>query len=99
MLAADDLKPLPVALHHVLRVELLDKWTELVHVLDTFGQCTEGPVVLNLLVERHSWSNLFREHIFDEDFEVVSVNLIPKGLPPRIELTINKSNQIPHLFE
>ena len=99
MLAADDLKPLPVALHHVLRVKLLDKRAELVHVLDTFGQCAESLIILNLLVEWHCWGDLLREHIFDEDFEVIGINLIPKGLPPGVELTVNKSNQIPHLFK
>ena len=88
-----------MAIHHELRMELLDERHKLVHIFDTFRQCCECFIVLNVLIKRHSWSNLLCEHVFDENFEVVSVNLIPKGLSPGIELTINKGNQVPHLFE
>lgn len=90
---------LPVALLHELRVEHRDQGKDGVHVLHTIVDGDEGPPVLNVLILGVLRVGLLGLNVLDELHEILGVDLVPKSRFPRVELQINKGNQIPHVLE
>ena len=80
-------------------MKLLDKWAQLIHVLNTLIQGLECLVILDLLVLRKSWLCLLLHHVLNEGFEIVGVNRVPKLFLPGVKLSIDQGNKIPHLFK
>ena len=42
---------------------------------------------------------LLQLHVSDKSFEIRCIDLVPQRFLPGLELAINQSNQVPHLFE
>jgi hypothetical protein len=99
ILLSDLHKFLPMALHHELRVKTRDQWKDRIHVFDSIIKSSEGTIVLDVLVLLRCWVALLGLHILDQLHEIVSVNLVPESACPVLELVLNQSNEIPHVFE
>jgi len=93
------LELLPVAGHHELGVELGDKRQHSVHVLNAIVKSNEAAPLRDDLVLGNLGVALLRLHILNEGCKQISVDLVPEGLLPRVELVVDKSNQIPHLLK
>lgn len=87
-----------MTLHHELGVKLGDQWKDDVHVLNSLVKSGEGSPVLDLFVLWALWVGLLGLHILDQRHKVFSVNLVPKGGLPGLELVVDERNEIPHLL-
>jgi hypothetical protein len=80
-------------------VELLDKGTNHIHVLNTVIKRTESLVVLDVFVLGKLRGSLILLHVLEEKLKVIGVDIVPKGLLPGLELAIDNGDEIPHLLE
>ena len=80
-------------------MQLLNEGTDDIHVLDSVVKSLECFVALNIFVLRKYRGSLILLHVLQEKLKVIGVNLVPKGLFPGLELTIDDGDEIPHLLE
>lgn len=78
---------------------MLDKGANHIHVLHAVVKSLERLVVLDFFVLGKVGRSLILLHILEQDFEVVCINIVPKGLLPGLELAVNDGDKIPHLLE
>lgn len=99
ILLANDHESPPVTLLHVLGTQLLDHWSNHIHLLDSVVQGAECIVAPDVLVLVQVWSSLLGLDILQERGNALSIDVVPQGLLPGIKLQVNQGNQIPHLLE
>ena len=80
-------------------MQLLNKGSDDIHVLDSVVKSLECFVALDVFVLRKHGGSLVLLHVLEEKLKVISVNLVPKGLFPGLKLAINDGDEIPHLLE
>lgn len=96
---SDSHQLLPVTFLHELGMQLRDQGKNRVHVLNSVVKRDESLPVLDVLVLRILGIGLLGLHILNELHKVFSINLVPKGGLPGLELEINEGNKIPHILE
>ena len=84
---------------HELGVKLRNQGKDGVHVLDSVVKGHKSFPVLDVLVLRVLRIGLLSLHILDQLHEVFSINLVPEGRLPCLELQINQRYEIPHVLE
>ena len=84
---------------HLRLVQLLNKGSDDIHVLDSVVKSLECFVALDVLVLRKHRGGLIRLHALEEKLKVVGVDVVPKSLFPGLKLTIFDRDEIPHLLE
>lgn len=87
-----------MTLLHELGMQLRNQGKDGVHVLNAIVQSHKGPPVLDVLVLGVLWVGLLGLHILDQLHEVLSVDLVPEGGFPGLELQIYEGNEIPHVL-